>query len=128
MATRWMMIWSTPGRSASTSFIEANPSRMPGRKPASTAPGSEPMPPTTKNLRTRKSMPMGSFGPRMGVHVTPASPAATAARADIAVKGRSMPSRPTVSRSAMPARITMPKVANWRNANAPAITAMAQAR
>ena len=43
-----------------TSFIEAKLSRMPSRKPASTAPGSEPMPPTTTTtkLSTRKSMPM----------------------------------------------------------------------
>ena len=43
-----------------TSFIAAKLCRIPSRNPASTAPGSDPIPPTTTTtkLRTRKSMPM----------------------------------------------------------------------
>ena len=47
------------GQDGLTSFIEAKDCRTPSRKPAATAPASEPMPPTTTTTkdRTRKSMP-----------------------------------------------------------------------
>jgi hypothetical protein len=56
--------------------------------------------------------------------MTPARPATTAAMPNMMVKRRSMlmPSRPTVSRSAMPARTTMPKVVKRRKAKTAPIT------
>ena len=73
-------------------------------------------------------MPIWKFGDRMGAYITPAMPATTAARPNMIVKRRSMlmPSRPTVSRSSMPARTTMPKVVNWRKAKTLPITAAAK--
>ena len=57
----------------------------------------------------------------MGAYITPAMPATIAAMPNMMVKRRSilMPRRPTVSRSFMPARTTMPNVVNCRKANTP---------
>ncbi len=63
----------------------------------------------------------------MGAYITPAMPATTAAMPNMMVKRRSMlmPSRPTVSRSVMPARTTMPKVVNCRKAKTAPMTTTA---
>ena len=62
--------------------------------------------------------------------MTPASPATTAAMPKTMVKRRSMsmPRRPTVSRSSMPARTTMPKVVNCRKAKTAPMIATEKAK
>src|ERR1700682_4053371 len=117
---------SPRGRTSKTTAITAkidaasNPPRISGPKALATptrsapriAPSIHPSPPTTTTTSTSTRMlsSMPGYTLRYGPTTTPASPASAAPKANVAVNTRlrSIPSRPSISRSATPARRMAP--------------------
>ena len=85
---------------------------MPTSSPASTAPGSEPMPPTTVTTKLSAStwMPISGLTARVGAASTPDSPAIAVPMPNTTSQTRamSMPSTLQISPSREPARTIRP--------------------
>ena len=102
---------------------------IPTISPASTAPASEPMPPTTVTTKASASTgtPISGVTPCSGAARMPASPASAQPRAKTASQTLviSMPSTCTICGSRAPARITRPKGVRSMNSHRALTTASA---
>ncbi len=87
-------------------------------------------PPVESFLRRMERRAARTPGDTIGVYMTPANPATTAAIPNTTVRRRwmSMQRKPTVWRSSMPARTTIPYVVNCRKAMTKPMITVAKAR